>query len=276
MFEKERDVALAAARLGADAVMAVRRAGFSVQFKDAAHDDPVTAADRASNDVIVRTLREAFPDDTIVAEEDALPAGFEKAHRCWFVDPLDGTKEFVAGITEFCVMIGLAIDGVATVGAVAVPAEEYALVGALGHPSVRIDAHGTRALTLSSSSDAAHARIVTSRMRRHARLDGIYKQLGSPREVRCGSVGVKVAKLLLDEADAYIHPGPGTKLWDLCAPEAIVRAAGGMFTDEHGHAINYARPNVAHNDGMVVSGREMHGALLDAVARAGLPSGERV
>jgi hypothetical protein len=49
-----------------------------------------------------------------------------------------------------------------------------------------------------------------------------------------------------------------------------------MFTDVRGHAINYARPNVAHNDGMVVSGREMHGALLDAVARAGLPSGDRV
>jgi len=265
MFEKERDVALAAARLGGDAVMAVRRAGFAVEFKGA--DDPVTAADRAANEIIVRTLREAFPSDLIVSEEDAIPEGIERAQRCWFVDPLDGTKEFVAGITEFCVMVGLAIDGVATVGAVVVPAEDYALVGAPG-VALRVDARGSHAVTMSPSSDAAHARIVTSRMRRHARLDGIYRELGSPREVRCGSVGVKIAKLLLHEADAYIHPGPGTKLWDLCAPEAIVRAAGGLFTDEHGHAINYARSHVAHGDGMVVSGVAMHSALLGAVARA--------
>jgi len=271
VFERERDVALGAARLGADAVMDVRRAGFSVDFKDAQGDDPVTAADRAANRVIVDVLRAAFPDDAIVAEEDALPDGFEHAHRCWFVDPLDGTKEFVAGITEFCVMVGLAIDGVATVGAVVVPAEEYALVGALSGGSVRIDKNGTRPIAMSASNDAAHARVVTSRMRRHARLDAIFRELGAPREVRCGSVGVKIAQLLCGAADAYIHPGGGPKLWDLCAPEAIVRGAGGIFTDERGRAINYARRDVAHNDGMVVSGPEMHRALLDAIARAEHP-----
>lgn len=271
VLDKERDTALAAARLGADAVMAVRRAGFSVDFKDAERDDPVTTADRTANRLIVDALHAAFPNDIVVAEEDALPDGFEKAHRCWFVDPLDGTKEFVAGIAEFCVMVGLAIDGVAAVGAVAVPAEDYALIGVVGSGAYRIDKTGSVPLAMSSSDDAAHARIVTSRMRRHERLDAVYRELGSPREVRCGSVGVKIAKLLIGEADAYIHPGGGPKLWDLCAPEAIVRAAGGVFTDERGRAINYARRQVAHNDGMVVSGPEMHRALLDAIARAGLP-----
>lgn len=266
MLARERQVALDAARAAARAIAEVQANGFGVEFKDEAKDDPVTAADKASNAAIVRALHAAFPDDVIVAEEDALPPDWSTAHRCWFVDPLDGTKEFVAGVPEWCVMIGLAIDGRATLGVVLVPSGEYALVGEVGVGATRVDV-GASPLALTDVTDSSHVRVVTSRSRRSPLLDAIFQALGNPIEVRCGSVGVKVARLLSGEADAYIHPRGGPKLWDLCAPEAIVRAAGGVFTDQHGQAIDYATAEVAHTRGMVVSGPALHGKLLDAVAR---------
>jgi 3'(2'), 5'-bisphosphate nucleotidase len=263
---RERAVALEAARRAAEVILEVRTHGFEVEYKG--HDDPVTAADRAANEVIVSTLRAAFPDDSIVAEEDPIPE--TRGRRCWFVDPLDGTKEFVAGIPEYCVMIGLAIDGRATVGAMVVPVTGVALSGSLEEGAFIDD----RAV---SWPPRTSLRFVTSRSRRSPRLDAIFGNLGRPHEeVRCGSVGVKIAKVLFDEADAYIHPGGGPKLWDLCAPEAIVRAAGGVFTDEHGNDINYARAEIAHDAGMVVSHREIHAQLIDAIARSGLPLGKGV
>lgn len=262
----ERLIALEAARLAAKAILEVRAHGFEVEYKG--HDDPVTAADRAGNAVIVERLRAAFPDDSIVAEEDPIPAS--RGRRCWFVDPLDGTKEFVAGIPEYCVMIGLAVDGRATVGAMVIPVSGVSISASVDEGAFV----GDRPVSFSRRESL---RFVTSRSRRSPRLDGIFAALGEPHEeVRCGSVGVKIAKILFDEADAYIHPGGGPKLWDLCAPEAIVRAAGGVFTDELGQEIDYARDEIAHETGMVVSHREIHAQLIDAIARSGLPSSKRV
>ncbi|MGZ3456307.1 MAG: 3'(2'),5'-bisphosphate nucleotidase CysQ family protein, partial [Polyangiales bacterium] len=109
-MKREIEVAREAARLGAEAVMSVYGAPFDVSFKDEAKDDPVTAADTRSNAAILQVLRAAFPNDAIVTEESP-PDEYQSAERCWFVDPLDGTKELVARNGEFCVMIGLAIRG---------------------------------------------------------------------------------------------------------------------------------------------------------------------
>lgn len=260
---RERAIAMEAAKRGAEAILAVRSGGFSVEYKG--HDDPVTAADRAANTIIVDILRREFPDDTIIAEESPIPA--ERGRRCWFVDPLDGTKEFVAHIPEYCVMIGLAIDGRATVGAMVIPTTGMVLSGSLDEGAFIDD----RQIHLTTGASPSNLRLVTSRSRRHPRIDPIFAALGTPDELRCGSVGVKIAKILLGEADAYIHCDGGPSLWDLCAPEAIVRAAGGVFTDERGRDVDYARAEIAHHSGMVVSGREIHTRLLNAVARSGLP-----
>ena len=82
---------------------------FSVAYKG--KDDPVTEADKRANECIVEGLRKEFADDGMVAEETADRSGALQDGRVWYIDPLDGTREFVAKNGEFCVMIGLAIDG---------------------------------------------------------------------------------------------------------------------------------------------------------------------
>jgi 3'(2'), 5'-bisphosphate nucleotidase len=131
-FGEPAAVALAAALEASELVMSVYAAPFDVHFK--AKDDPVTRADREANAHICERLERAFPGVPIVAEESdpSTYANFERADAAWFVDPLDGTREFVARNGEFAVMIGLAEGGRATVGVVVAPAWDRAFVGVVG------------------------------------------------------------------------------------------------------------------------------------------------
>src|SRR5207249_4214944 len=96
MLEREVETALRAARAAAELVAAVYDRGFAVDWKG--QDDPVTEADRRANELLVSTLRREFPSDAVCAEEsDLMESAREAARggRCWFVDPLDGTREFI-------------------------------------------------------------------------------------------------------------------------------------------------------------------------------------
>ncbi len=288
-LSRELEVAIAAARHAAEAVMRVYATPFDVSFKDVAHDDPVTAADREANTVIVEMLHAAFPEDAIVAEESPVPEGFEQMARCWFIDPLDGTKEFVARNGEFCVMIGLAIDGRARLGVLAIPALSttpgedgagFLLAGVVGEGCHCIATGGAwQPVSIAPSpADSATATVVVSRSRRPELLDALLTALGGPREVPCGSVGVKVARIVLGHADAYVHPAPcrrtaqggesagGTKKWDVCAPEAIVVAAGGAFTDGCGHAIDYRVHELVNRDGLIAAAGPLHSRIVNTLA----------
>jgi 3'(2'), 5'-bisphosphate nucleotidase len=147
-------------------------------------------------------------------------------------------------------------------------------VGEVGVGAKLIERRGEESdLHVSSSTDAKHARIVVSRSRRSPILGAIFSALGAPKEIPCGSVGVKVGLLARGGADAYVHPatgrvGGGMKKWDTCAPEAILLAAGGAFTDRDGATIDYASSDIGVRDGVVASNGRIHDALLDAILRA--------
>src|SRR5438874_13673857 len=120
-FDPLLDMALRAALAGGEAVMRVYADPFEVTQKD--DKTPVTEADLASERVIVAMLTKAFPDIPVVSEETVPDAGFASpAARFWQVDPLDGTKEFVARNGEFAVLIGLVEDGRPVLGVVHGPA----------------------------------------------------------------------------------------------------------------------------------------------------------
>ncbi|TNF64565.1 MAG: 3'(2'),5'-bisphosphate nucleotidase CysQ, partial [Deltaproteobacteria bacterium] len=112
MLDREIAEAARIAREAGSILMDIYATDFRVTYK--AEADPVTEADTRANAYIVRELEQAFPDDGIVAEEAADWSAALGGGRCWYVDPVDGTKEFIAKNGEFSVMLGLAIDGVAT------------------------------------------------------------------------------------------------------------------------------------------------------------------
>lgn len=271
--DADLDIVLAVARRAAALVLEIYRGDFAVELKGPG--DPVTRADREANQVICDELARAFPDAAVVAEESAptdpaVLSALTRRDDVFFVDPLDGTREFVDRNGEFAVMIGRAFRGRARAGVVVVPVTGQALVGRLddGRPAVAFveERDGARRpLHPSTTSDPRQATLVSSRSHRPRVADRVRERLAPAREIVCGSVGVKVARVALGQADVYVHGGRGAKLWDSCAPEAILNAAGGRFTDLDGNPVDYAASELGLPRGIVATNGALHPAVLRAV-----------
>lgn len=272
-FTREIEVALRAARAAADRIRALYASGVEVAWKG--HDDPVTSADREANAMIVAALREAFPGDGLCAEESDAGESSDAAARggrCWFIDPLDGTKDFVQRNGEFCVMVGLAVRGRAALGVVVVPVTGLALVGLPGGGAWSIDPDGARSeLAVRARASAPSARMIGSRSHPHPRVTALAAALGVTDVRARGSVGLKVAAVATGECDLYAHFGRGPKLWDGCAPEAIARGAGARVTDARGRDIAYDTAHLGLDDGLVVAPAGLHAAALAELARLASP-----
>jgi 3'(2'), 5'-bisphosphate nucleotidase len=267
VLEREIEVALAAARAAAELIRGVYSTDFAVEWKG--HRDPVTEADKRANALIVEALTRAFPDDHVCAEEGEAAQSSRAASRggrCWFVDPLDGTREFVDRNGEFCVMVGLAIDGAAALGVVVAPVWEREFVGVVGQGAWELTGDARRALHATVVTDASRASLVVSRSHPHPRLDALSSALGIASKRPCGSVGIKVALVATGEVSAYVHIGGGPKLWDGCAPEAIARGAGAEVTDAQGRALRYDTADLALSGGIVVAAPPLAATLRSALA----------
>ena len=94
------------------------------------------------------------------------------------------------------------------------------------------------------------------------------RRLGVGELIRCGSAGLKVARVAQGDAELYVHEGRGMKHWDSCAPEAILRAAGGRLTDLEGSRIDYAERDLSLSNGLVASNGVLHPGALSAVTWA--------
>lgn len=167
------------------------------------------AGDHAANALILDRLRMRRPDDFVLSEEARDDPARCAARRVWIVDPLDGTREYAGGRDDWAVHIGLAIDGVATTGAVALPAmgRTYATDAVSPPPPF-----------------AGPPRMVVSRSRPPAIALAVAGRIGATL-IEMGSAGAKAMAVVAGEADIYLHAG-GQYEWDNCAPAAVARAAG--------------------------------------------------
>jgi 3'(2'), 5'-bisphosphate nucleotidase len=265
MLSTELSRVTAIAREAGQVLLSIYATDFEVAFKGKGQSDPVTEADRRANALIVAQLRAAFPEDGIVAEESEHSPDVFARERIWYVDPLDGTKEFVAKNGEFSVMIGLAIRGEAKLGVVFQPTHDKLYAGVVGqgawleHKRARTPVHV-------SETDAPSAlSLVVSRSHRPASTSELMQRLGIGRELTSGSVGLKVGLIAERAADLYVHMSDKSSAWDTCAPEAILVAAGGRFTDLLGDQIQYARADVRTRRGILACNAAAFAAVLPAV-----------
>jgi len=264
----EVDVALAAAREAAEVILRVYAAPFDVEYK--AKNDPVTRADKEANALVCERLARAFPGVPIVAEESAPDtyAGFGAADAAWFVDPLDGTREFVARNGEFAVMIGLAERGRPVVGVVVLPVSRRAFGAADGIGAFEVKGAARVPLRISTEAELTKARVVVSRSHRGPEVESAIVRLGAAEVRKVCSAGIKSALVACGEAELYVHPGRAGKRWDTCGPEAIVRAAGGRFTTATGRDLDYRTADLSNADGVLVSNATLHDAALRALSAA--------
>lgn len=280
---KDLRTAAAAALAGGRAAMRFYgRAGLDIREKGV--DDPVTEADHAADSAISAVLAELAPGDAIRSEESSpsVPPDAEfaeaRGRRGWIVDPLDGTKEFIAGNGEFSVMVGLAIDGRASVGAVYRPDPGVLFLGGVGDGAwqVEVPSDGGEPLpearSLSASETAGGPlRFVRSRSHPDPLLSALEAELGNAEIVLCGSVGVKCSLIATGRADAYVHPVAFLKEWDTCAPEAVLRGAGGEVTDCAGEPLRYGKPDARQPRGILAARGNVWASLLPLVRRVAAP-----
>ncbi len=267
LAHKAAEIALSAAREASALVMGVYAEPFEVAYKG--KNDPVTRADHESNALLVDRLSSAFPGVPIVAEESdpATYAGFADADAIWFVDPLDGTREFVAKNGEFAVMIGLAEHGRATVGVITAPAWGRAFVGVVGEGAWEVAADGSRRpIHVSSRGVLDGASMVVSRSRTPPQLAALATSIGRA-PVILGSSGLKAVVVATGDHDIYLQPGRAGMRWDACSSDALVRAAGGQFTDQGGATIDYATPELVNANGLLATNGLLHERIMEALAR---------
>jgi len=262
----ELEIMLRVAREASVIVARIYATNFSVDYKGPA--DPVTQADREANTLICARLAESFGPVPIVAEEsdESAFAGWADAPRVFFVDPLDGTLEFVARNGDFVVMIGLAEKGRSIAGVVVAPATGLAWAGGEGLGAFEVAPDGARTpIHVTDTSLLSRANVVISRSHPSERLQHLMARLGVQKATPRGSAGLKATDVASGRADFYLHPNQAGKLWDTCGPEAIVTAAGGLCTDATGQAIDYNGPGLANTNGFLASNGKLHQAVLDIV-----------
>ncbi|MBB3034330.1 3'(2'),5'-bisphosphate nucleotidase CysQ [Alteriqipengyuania lutimaris] len=206
------------------------------------------AGDRAANAFLVPAIAQHRPDDALLSEESEDDRSRLHKGRVWIVDPVDGTREYGEERADWAVHVGLAIDGVAHTGAVALPG--LGLV--LGSDA------GARA------DHAPTGKIVVSRSRPPAEAERVAAALGMEL-VGMGSAGAKAMAVVRGDADAYLHSG-GQYEWDNCAPVAVAQAHGLHCSRIDGAALRYNRADVSLPD-LLICREELAKPILDAIAR---------
>ena len=237
-----------------------------------ADGSPVTLADQEAEDVILPGLERLFPGVPVVAEESAA-AGIIPATGDDFllVDPLDGTKEFIAGRDEFTVNIGWVSKGVPVAGVIFAPAlNRLWFSGAQAEtceasPGIAmVEVRNRRRINVRVPSRGGLVALA-SRSHLTAATEAFLAELPVSERRFAGS-SLKFCMLAEGQADVFAHFGP-TKEWDTCAGHAILLAAGGSIRRAEGGLFNYGKRDVEYlNPGFVAAGDL---AAVEAMRRSG-------
>ncbi|MCM8540619.1 MAG: 3'(2'),5'-bisphosphate nucleotidase CysQ [Lentisphaeraceae bacterium] len=195
---------------------------------------PVTEADLAIDLYLQKSIKEMFPNDAIMSEEAEDNISRRESDICWIIDPIDGTKEFIKQTNEFCVMIGICYKGEPSYGVINIPMTEEIFLGGEGFGlTLKKDGQVTKLPEI----DRSGPNVLVSRSHRKDIVLPYIESKGL-NGISCGSSGVKACRLIDQTAHHYIH-GTVIHEWDVAAADALVRAAGGYFTDISGQKVTY-------------------------------------
>ncbi len=211
------------------------------------------AGDATANEFLCHALRAARPDDGLLSEEEKDDTARCSMSRVWIVDPVDGTREYGEQREDWAVHVGLAIDGIAHTGAVALP-------GLDGGTILRTD-------QISDLKPAAAApRFLVSRTRPAKEAVAVSEAMGGEL-VGMGSAGAKAMAVVRGEAEIYLHSG-GQYEWDSCAPVAVAHAYGLHCSRIDGSPIRYNQEDVYLPD-LLICRPEYADKVLELVASLG-------
>lgn len=255
LYAQELELAIQFAKQGGTLAQEIRAKGYSVQEKGN-NQGPATEADLAVSALLLTNIQQNFSEDTLVSEEASPPfSSFNK--RIWFVDPIDGTKEFIRGQSDWSVMIGLAVNGRPVMGVVYRPDNDELYYASIHNGAFHCKGRSTKQLKVNTISKPENSILIQSRSHRSSEADDLAKALGVKETFSLGSIGLKLGKIAEGKADLYFNFSGHCHLWDLCGPEAILQEAGGIVTLSSGARIDYSLDKIKLQESFVATNPEL-------------------
>lgn len=241
------------------AIMGYYRDAFSVSEKSP--DNPVTDADLAADRLLRQRLGQLLPEAGWLSEETVDNPERTSKRYSWVVDPLDGTKEFVMGIPEFAVSVGLVDEGLPVLAVVLNPATGELFTAAKGQ-GTRLNG---RPVAASDSDSLSGARIDASRSERKRGEFAPFEGVVQLRTM--GSIAYKLARVAAGQTDATWSRGPKNE-WDICAGALLVWESGGQCTDLSDRPLRFNQlfPKV---NGIIADNGRLHQQVVSALAPYG-------
>lgn len=249
MWEKELKDAIAAAKKALPIIMEIYQRDFVVEIKS--DDSPVTLADKKADEIIKKYLLKRYPNYGFLTEESLDdPSRLEKEF-VWIIDPVDGTKDFVAKNGEFTTNIALVQNHKVVVGVVMIPASGICYYACEGQGSFKRDKNGDHRLHVSNK--VKNLTVLCSRfhfkpeeqalINRHSNLITKKETYGS---------SLKACYIAEGLAEISYRLSSGTKEWDTAASQIIVTEAGGLFFKPDGRPIFYNKVDVINHEGYLI------------------------
>lgn len=205
-----------------------------------ADNSPVTEADVAANQLITAALQQLTPHIPIIAEEDEAPLTDIRHERFWLVDPLDGTRAFVAGEPEFTVNIALIEQGIPILGVIYSPADKVMYYGDVTEGAFKQKEAAPPKKIHVREKPVEGLTVVRSKSHPSAKTEAFLNSL-TIKELIPGSSSVKFCQVAEGSADIYPRFGR-TMEWDTAAGHAILNAAGGYVLTANGAPLTYGKP----------------------------------
>jgi 3'(2'), 5'-bisphosphate nucleotidase len=270
-LNRELEVAIHAAR-AAGKVILEQYADPEPAFELKPDQSPVTVADKTANASLVAELAAAFPEDAILSEESPDdPVRFSR-RRVWILDPLDGTRDFLAKTGDFCVLVGLAVDGKPVLGVAYQPTRDALYYARKGGGAFLETGGATHTITTSKRDQPTELRVGISRLNPDEGLGKVLAAAGlAPRAVQMGA-SVKHMALARGDLDAVMNLSAAEQEWDTCAPEVILTEAGCTVTDGDGHPFLYNQKDLHRRRGSIASNGRCHNLMIRVMAPC-LPEG---
>jgi myo-inositol-1(or 4)-monophosphatase len=250
---RERDLLASAVRDAGALALATFRSPLRQWIKGAS--SPVCEADIAVDKLLHERLGGAFTDYGWLSEETEDDPRRLAASRVWIVDPIDGTRSYLAGREDWCISVALAANGRPILGAIYAPVTDEFFMAVVGTGATRNGV--TISARAGSNFDGAKLAGPKSVLNQISEAHPQAVQLP-----RIGALALRLVRVADGGVDVAIARG-NSHDWDLAAADLVVHEAGGLLTDFEGGALVYNQPDPVHRP-LMAAGRERHAALIDA------------
>ena len=258
-YQEEVSTMLDLASSTADIILDYYKSGFDVEIKD--DNSPVTSADKASDELIRNTLTTKFKDHGFLSEEDVDDNSRFTKELVFIVDPLDGTKDFVAKDDMFATNIALTKKGEIVASVVSIPCLGKIYFAVKGKGSYLIE-KDRMIKKLHVSSKKNDLTVYNSAFHKNEKYLELLKNNKKVKNIEYVGSALKACLIAEGKGEVCYSLGKGTKFWDTCAPELVLEEAGGYYVTNHQHKFDYSLKEVRNLDGFIAL-NNMDNILLD-------------